>query len=234
MLGRALGGRLRRDGHAVVLVDAAAGDGVVRADLRDPVTLTGVLDGADGLFHTAALHGFRTAPPRAFFDTNVVGTWNLLEAAEAAGVDKVVYSSTIGVYGDTHPTAIGPATDPVATTDTYGVTKLMAEQALRSFAGRGMHVVALRYGGFAQVIRRRYGAVPWAWGASGSVVDLTDVVRANIHAMERLPLPRFGYVVAPSGGSENTPYRVDASATEQDLGMRFAHDYATMLAWTGV
>jgi hypothetical protein len=52
-------------------------------------------------------------------------------------------------------------------------------------------------------------------------VELDDVVTANVRAMERLPLPRFGYVVAPTAGTDTSPYRIDASATVRDLGLTF-------------
>jgi nucleoside-diphosphate-sugar epimerase len=219
MVGGALAARLAQDGHDVRVLDTQPTATVV-ADLRDRAALDAAVKGVDGVFHTAALHGFRQAPPRDFFDVNVVGTWNLLEAVAEAGVPRLVHASTVGVYGEHHPIAIGPDTPTGAEGDVYGVTKMMAESAVRWFAeAHGIEAVALRYGGIVQTIVERYGELPEGWASSGAVVDLADVVEATARAMERLPLPRFAYVVAPTGGSAASPYRIDASATEVDLGM---------------
>jgi nucleoside-diphosphate-sugar epimerase len=222
MVGGALVARLKEDGHDVRVLDTAPPATFV-ADLRDRHSLDAAVQGVDGVFHTAALHGFRDAPPRDFFDVNVNGTWNLLEAMAAAGVRRLVHASTVGVYGERQPVVIGPDTPTGAEADVYGVTKMMAESAVRWFAeAHGIKAVALRYGGIVQTIVERYGELPEGWAASGAVVDLADVVEATARAMERLPLPRFAYVVAPSGGTATSPYRIDASATEADLDMAFS------------
>lgn len=231
MLGTALAEGLRAAGHEVVVLDVAPGDGVVVADLRDPGTLAPALDGVDGVFHTAALHGWRQNPPREFLDVNVVGTWNLCEAMVAAGVRRLVHSSTVGVYGAAPHIEIGPDTPPTQGGDHYNLTKLMAEQVVRFHAEtHGIDACALRYGGFAQLIETTYGSLTGGWAQSGAIVDLEDLVAANLLAMEKLPTPRFGYVVIPTGGTDESPYKVDASGIEQDLGFTFRHSYESILA----
>ena len=71
-------------------------------DITDRGTLRAPMEGVDGVFHTAAWykigarHGAERAEP-----VNVQGTRNVLEAARDAGVQKIVYTSTVGVFGDT-------------------------------------------------------------------------------------------------------------------------------------
>ena len=86
MLGTALARRLRADGHRVVVGDVREVDGAVHLDLLHSASIAPLLDGVDGVFHTAAIHGFREARVRDFFDVNVVGTFNLLETMATAGV----------------------------------------------------------------------------------------------------------------------------------------------------
>ncbi|HEV2642244.1 MAG TPA: NAD-dependent epimerase/dehydratase family protein, partial [Candidatus Elarobacter sp.] len=70
-------------------------------DVTQPDILRAAIDGAEGVFHFAALwllqcHEF----PRTAFDVNVRGTFNVMEACVAANVKRLVYSSSASVYGD--------------------------------------------------------------------------------------------------------------------------------------
>lgn len=72
----------------------------VRADVRDPA-FARFLDGCDALVHLAFI--VTGAPPRAVFDAiNVAGTKNVLSAAVAVGIDKIVYTSSVAAYGVVH------------------------------------------------------------------------------------------------------------------------------------
>lgn len=217
MLGTALAARLRNDGHSVVVVDVLQSDGVVQADLRDRDAMGAAVNGADGVFHTAALHGFHEAPELDYFESNVAGTWTLLAAMAQANVQRLVHSSTIGVYGT--PATIGPDTPAVVGGSPYDESKRIAEQIVEFFGVRhGIATVCLRYGAFRELLVRTFGEIPTDWGSSGAVVELDDVVESTIAAMHRLPLPRPAYIVAPTGSG--TVYTIDASATEADLGVR--------------
>src|SRR3712207_3002073 len=72
----------------------------VGGDILQTDILAGALRGADGVFHFAALwllqcHDY----PRSAFDVNIRGTFNVLEACVARGVQRLVYSSSASVYG---------------------------------------------------------------------------------------------------------------------------------------
>ena len=104
------------------------------------------LKGADGVFHFAALwllqcHDY----PRAAFDVNVRGTFNVMEACVAGGVKRLVYSSSASVYGDA---VEEPMTEdhPFNNKNFYGATKICGEAMLRAFHHRyGLNYVGLRY-----------------------------------------------------------------------------------------
>jgi dihydroflavonol-4-reductase len=85
------------DCRNLTLLDAE----LVEADLRDPVGVSAACAGARFVFHLAAIYRFWARDPRVFYDVNVGGTRNVLAAVRAAGCERLVYTSTIGVLG--HP-----------------------------------------------------------------------------------------------------------------------------------
>lgn len=114
------------------------------------ITQTDILDaaikGADGVFHFAALwllqcHDF----PRAAFDVNIRGTFNVLEACMHNGVSRLVYSSSASVYGDA---VEEPMTEdhPHRNNNFYGATKIAGEAMAHALHHRyGLPYVGLRY-----------------------------------------------------------------------------------------
>jgi UDP-glucose 4-epimerase len=118
----------------------------VGGDISQADILNEALTGADGVFHFAALwllqcHDF----PRAAFDVNVRGTFNVLEACVAKGVKRLVYSSSASVYGDA---VEEPMTEdhPFLNKNFYGATKIASEAMMTAFVHRyGLNAVGLRY-----------------------------------------------------------------------------------------
>jgi UDP-glucose-4-epimerase GalE len=101
----------------------------------------------DLVMHFAALAyvGESVTEPRAYYENNVVGTVNLLNAMLDAGIDRFVFSSTCATYGN--PVEIPMTEDhPQRPINPYGRTKLMVEEALRDYAeAYGLKSIALRY-----------------------------------------------------------------------------------------
>lgn len=95
----------------------------------------------DIVFHLAAAQHEANVPDSYFRRINVDGTQNVLEAAEAAGVGRVVHGSTIGVYGWRAGETVGNDS-PLAPDNIYGITKLAGEEVVRSFAGRVPFAIA--------------------------------------------------------------------------------------------
>ncbi|MEZ0240912.1 MAG: NAD-dependent epimerase/dehydratase family protein, partial [Chloroflexota bacterium] len=119
---------------------------VVEGSVTDRPLLTSLMTDADYVFHLAALWLYECVhEPRKALDVNVIGTYNVVEAAAAAGVKKVVYSSSASVYGDA---AFTPMTEdhPFNNRTMYGATKIAGEQFFRAFYEQtGTDYVGLRY-----------------------------------------------------------------------------------------
>lgn len=148
---------LLADGHAAtVLDDCSTGhpstvpDGVelVRADLTEAAQVLGEGD-YDAVLHFAAksLVGESVANPSRYWRTNVCGTRALLDAIVAAGVPRLVFSSTAAVYGEPE---VVPITEdaPTRPTNPYGASKLAVDLMITgecAAPGSALGAVSLRY-----------------------------------------------------------------------------------------
>jgi len=143
-------------GHEVVVLDnlstgfaaAVAPDATfVAADIADAASVLTADAGFDAVLHFAGLiaAGESMLKPELYWHDNVVGSLALLDAVRAAGVRRLVFSSTAAVYGN--PTEL-PITESAvqAPTNTYGATKLAFDHALTSEAfAHSLAAVSLRY-----------------------------------------------------------------------------------------
>jgi UDP-glucose 4-epimerase len=115
-------------------------------DVMQTDVLRAALEGADGVFHLAALWLLHCQDfPRAAFDVNIRGSFNVFEACIDAGVERLVYSSSASVYGDA---VEEPMTEdhPFNFENFYGATKVAGEAMLRALHHRfGLDYSGLRY-----------------------------------------------------------------------------------------
>jgi UDP-glucose 4-epimerase len=135
-----------RQGHRAAVHPAAA---FVQADLRDAATLAAALreHQVEAIMHFAAasLVGESMQRPELYFGTNVAGTLALLDAALAAGVRRIVFSSTAAVYGIPEAVPI-PEDAPLQPINPYGESKLMVERILGWYDRiHGLRSACLRY-----------------------------------------------------------------------------------------
>lgn len=191
MLGHAVVRDLMAD-REVTSLDITPGRPGVRSryvDIMAPDNLLSALEGHDAIVHIAALL-LPSDPQDRLFRVNVIGTWNVLEAARKLGIGKVVIMSSecasgiINVYREPPPAPDYLPVDEnhaLRPPETYGLTKQINEVTARSFAQRGgMQVVALRptlvlrpdMGDYVE--RARHIDDPDLW----SYVELSDVVQA--------------------------------------------------------
>jgi UDP-glucose 4-epimerase len=177
----------------------------IDGSITDLDLLYNMFEGADGVFHEAAIASVPRSVknPVATNEANVTGTLNVLVAAKDCGVRKVVYASSSSVYGDTLVLPKREDMEPRPLSP-YAVSKLTGEQYLRVFSELyGIETVALRYFnvfGPRQDPNSEYAAVipkfitkildhqsPVIFGDGGQTRDFSyvkDVVQANIRAME--------------------------------------------------
>jgi UDP-glucose 4-epimerase len=117
----------------------------IEGDVRDTDVVRRAVSGAETIFHLAAqanVMGSEGNPDYAF-TTNVTGTYNMLEAAQDAGVRRIVFASSREVYGQPSLLPV-PEDAPFAPKNTYGATKAAGEMACRAASTHGLEVVALR------------------------------------------------------------------------------------------
>jgi len=177
---------------------------LVEIDIRDREAVRTNIDGADVVFHQAALRWTLCQErPRDCQEVMVDGTFNVLEAAVAAKVRRFVLASSAVVYGD--PIRLPYDEDhPVGGTRVYGAAKVANEQMARAFAhASGLPTTILRYFnvyGPRQDIRSPYVEVMVKWldlidqgkplvlygdgSASVDFVYVGDVARANLLACD--------------------------------------------------
>lgn len=113
-------------------------------DLRDRRSLDRGLAGCETVFHCAADYRLYAPNPQEIYDVNVGGTENLLAAAAQAGVDRVVYTSSVGALGLTDDGAPADEAAPVELDDMIGHykrSKYLAEREAERWAGEGLPVV---------------------------------------------------------------------------------------------
>ena len=157
-IGSVVAERLLEHGHAVAVIDdlsqghraaVPAGAAFVKGDLRDRTRLAEVMSAVrpDAVVHLAAeaLVGESATEPAKFFEVNVSGGLNLLDTMRAAGVRRLVFSSTAAVYGEPEEVPIREDA-PLRPVNAYGASKLAFEQALPWYASAyGLRHVSLRY-----------------------------------------------------------------------------------------
>ena len=191
-LGRVVLPALAQAGHEAVALDLRAGQGAaewIEGDVRDEEAVLAAVEGADVVVHAAALHGIHLADhsPREFYDLNLTGTFNVWQAAVAHRVRGVVFSSTMGVYGD----ARRPSGDeaiavldedlPLQPGDVYGWTKVAGEELCRYHLRHDrIPSIALRYGMFVPETFFRYGIRLLYGGVHED--DVATAVLAAVHA----------------------------------------------------
>jgi dihydroflavonol-4-reductase len=112
-------------------------------DLRDPASIDRAMAGCSAVFHVAADYRLWAKDPSELYRSNVDGTRNVLEAAKKNGVERVVYTSTVGCIG-VPPGELGDEDAKISIDDMtgdYKRSKFMAEQVALDYARNGLPVV---------------------------------------------------------------------------------------------
>jgi len=207
-VGGALSRRLVEAGHRVKALVRPGADlrqlanmpiQQVNGRLGDMDALVDGMTGCEWIFHVAALYSFWGYTWQEFYQSNVQGTRNVMEAAKKVGVQRIVYTSSIAALGLNKDRSPANETTPVSLMDmigSYKRSKFLAEQVASQFANQGLPVVIVNpsapvgIGDFkptrtGQVIldflkRRMFGYVDTGL----NIVDVDDVANGHLLAAE--------------------------------------------------
>ena len=178
---------------------------LVKGDIRDQAAIESATAGMDAVIHMAAIRITAcAAEPREAMEVMCDGTYNVVEAAQKAGVKKVLAASSASILGmaDTFPTT--EEHHPYNNRTWYGASKMMLEGLLRSFNDMyGLDYVAMRYfnvygprmdihGKYTEVLVRwmqriEQGTPPLILGDGSTSMDfiyIEDLARANVLALK--------------------------------------------------
>ena len=192
---------LLEHGHDVVSMDTVAGSvdtPFMRADVTDYGQTLSVLRGADWVVHMAAIPSPVHDPPEVVFSTNVVSTWNVLQAAEVLGIEKLVLASSVNAVGlvfssETVPPLYLPVDEehPTRAEDSYSLSKLVGEEIADGFCRKTpMQIASFRFHGLRRddelkELRASPEADPMPGAKSfWGYLRLTDAARACRMALE--------------------------------------------------
>ena len=182
---------------------------VVRGDLRDSDSLARAVEGCGVVFHVAADYRLWARDPEEMFRSNVEGTRNLLNAARSAGVERVVYTSTVGCIGMLKD-GLGDEGTPISIEKMTGPYKRSKFEAERVALDSGMDVVAVNPTAPVGdhdfkptptgkiVVDFVRGAMPGFVDTGLNVVDVRDVADLHLRAMTH-PAAKHQRFLAVSG-----------------------------------
>jgi uronate dehydrogenase len=172
----------------------ANGEEFLSADLNDAAAVERLMPGIDCVVHLGGVP--REDKWEAILHDNIVGTYNVFEAARKTGVRRVVFASSNHVIGFHRATRTVDVDDPVRPDSRYGVSKVFGEALGRLYADKhGLSVACLRIGSFRPRPENARQLATWV-----SPRDLTQLVRRCIDA------PDYHFLVL-YGVSNNTRTR---------------------------
>ncbi|MGV7228407.1 MAG: hopanoid-associated sugar epimerase [Nitrospirales bacterium] len=173
---------------------------IIEGDLQDFKSLKKALTGCQGVYHVAAHYALWDPDPTTFYKVNVEGTKHLFRAAEEIGVERIVYTSTIGAIG--LPDGGGLGREELFPSDLqlsgdYKRSKFLAEQEVLKMAQQGLPVIIVNP--TAPVGERDVKPTPtgqiivdfmkgrmFAYIETGmNLIDVDDVAMGHVRAMER-------------------------------------------------
>lgn len=191
-IGSHLVDKLMEEGHEVrVLDDLSAGDlrnieqwigherfEFINGDMRDPEVVIEAVKGVDAVFHLAANPEVRigSQSPELLYETNVLITYNLLEAMRKEGVKLLAFTSSSTVYGEAEKLPTPEDYGPMEPISVYGGAKLAAEALISGYAHTfDMKAIVFR---LANIIGKRSN--------HGVIYDFINKLKANPNRLEIL------------------------------------------------
>ncbi|MEO8442161.1 MAG: NAD(P)-dependent oxidoreductase [Betaproteobacteria bacterium] len=196
---------------------ARTGEELVTADLADTAALQNAMRDIDCIVHLAGVP--REGAWEAILPNNIIGTYNLFEAARKAGVKRVIFASSNHVIGYYRATQAVGVMEPERPDSRYGVSKAYGEALGRMYADKyGLEVACLRIGSFRARPEDARQLATWI-----SHRDMVELTRCCIDAAA------FHFLVL-YGVSNNTrnrwqnPHAAEIGYRPQDNAEAFAHE----------
>jgi len=203
---------------------------IALGDLRDKASLASALEGCDVLFHVAACYTFWTPDPKAVYEANVGGTENMLAAALAKGIEKVVYTSTESTIGIAKNGSLGTEeleVNPGHLAGHYKKSKYMAEKLALKMYDEGLPLVVVNpttpvgpldlkptpTGQF--IVDFLNGKMPAYVNTGLNLVDVQDVAKGHVLALERGQI-RERYIL----GNRNLTFKEILNILERITGIK--------------
>jgi dihydroflavonol-4-reductase len=187
---------------------------VRRGDIRERDSLRYALADCDSVIHAAAIYSLWTANPASIYEANVLGTRNVMEMAVDAGIERIVYTSTVGTtrFRSDRLADESDLASPRTISGHYKRSKFEAERLVRRMAAAGAPIVTVNPTapvGPADVKPTPTGAVildflkgrlPAYVDTGLNYVDVTDVADGHVLAME-LGVPGQRYLLGNVDGN---------------------------------
>lgn len=177
---------------------------ILRGDITDPASIAAAMAGCQQVYHTAGLVQIAAYDPGKFYRSNVSGTRHILDAALAHGIEKIVFTSSCGVWGFTGEEIFTEKNGRIAPNDNdYELSKIMAEKLALSYVNKGLKVVIVNpskvfgYGKHQHPCKVNYNAyinswvdkkwilAPWNLRVMSNLVFIRDVVNGHLLAMQK-------------------------------------------------
>jgi uronate dehydrogenase len=184
----------------------------VKADISAPESIRPLFENVDTVIHLAADYR-RDAPWESLLPNNVIGVYNVFEAAHQAKCKRVIFASSINSV-DGYPAGVQVHTNmPVAPLNLYGASKAWGEAVGKFYADfKGMSVHCLRLGWVTphdnSYIKERAGTVMLSMTMTHR--DLLNLLECCLNSSEQFAMVH--------GISDNTFKRLDISSTKEMLG----------------
>ena len=187
----------------------------VEGNLLDPESLVRAVQGVQQLYHLAALFAIWTKDPDLHFKINVDGARSMMEAAKAAGVEKIVFTSSvaaIGIVGNGGFATEETAFNSWPWASEYILSKFISHQMVKGMVSDGLPVTMVMPGmPFGpgdrmptptgnMILRTLEGKMKNYWNGGVCAVDVRDVAAGHVLAMEK---GRIGesYILANKDGN---------------------------------
>ncbi len=207
----------------------------VQADILDVVSLSQAMEGITQVYHCAAIVSFNPKQKQLLHHTNIEGTANVVNACLEAGVEKLVFVSSVSALGRIREDALvdesAQWTEETSNSE-YGKSKYLAEMEVWRGIGEGLNavivnpVIILGAGdwekGSSEIFKTAYDEFPWYTEGTTGFVDVQDVVQAMI-ALMNSDISAQRFILS----ADNLTYRALFSTIARCFGKKPPHKQVT-------